>query len=111
VQTTAGLVLLADGITGFGGLYGLVPPLFFFVAMNGAVGPSSTALAMAPHAAQAGLASALLGTLSFSSGALASLAVGLLQGPSAFAMAVVVASCGVIGLALNLTLAPPPSPT
>ncbi len=72
VQTVAGVALLAAGATGFGGLYGLIPPLFLYVAMNGAVGPRSTALAMAPHAAQAGLASALLGTLGFGSGALAS---------------------------------------
>ena len=106
VQAVAGVVLLVAGATGFGGLYGLTPALFVYVAMNGAVGPSSTALAMAPHAAQAGLASALLGTLGFGSGALASLAVGLLQGPSAFAMTLVVAVSGLAGLALNLTLAP-----
>ena len=111
VQAVAGLALLAAGTTGAGGLYGLIPPLFVYVAMNGAVGPSSTALAMAPHAAQAGLASALLGTLGFGSGALASLAVGLLQGPSAFAMTLVVALCGLTGLTLNLTLARRPSPT
>jgi DHA1 family bicyclomycin/chloramphenicol resistance-like MFS transporter len=111
VQALAGLALLAAGTTGAGGLYGLIPPLFIYVAMNGAVGPSSTALAMAPHAAQAGLASALLGTLGFGSGALASLAVGLLQGPSAFAMTLVVALCGLTGLTLNLTLARRPSPT
>lgn len=109
VQAFAGIVLFAAGATGIGGLYSLIPPLFVFVAMNGAVGPSSTALAMAPHAAQAGLASALLGTLGFGSGALASLAVGVLQGPGAFGMALVVAVCGLAGLTLNLTLVRRPS--
>ena len=110
IQATAGIVLFAAGATGFGGLYGLIPPLFVYVAMNGAVGPSSTALAMAPHAAQAGLASALLGTLGFGSGAVASLALGFLQGPSAAAMTFVVAVCGAAGLTLNLLLAPRRSP-
>ncbi len=97
IQAAAGLVLLAAGVTGFGGLWGLIAPLFVTIALNGALMPSATALAMMPHAARAGLASALLGTLQFGSAALASFAVALLQGRSAVAMTLVIAAGAVIG--------------
>jgi MFS transporter, DHA1 family, multidrug resistance protein len=114
MQATAGVLLVAAAWFGFGGLYTLLPPLFIYIALNGAVMPSATALAMAPHAGRAGLASALLGTLQFGCAALASFAVAALQGHSAVPMALVVAACAVVGTTLNLVLAPParpPSPT
>jgi DHA1 family bicyclomycin/chloramphenicol resistance-like MFS transporter len=64
-QVTAVVVLAVDGFTGWGGLFGILVPLFFWVATMGFVIPNTTALAMAPFAANAGAASALLGTLQF----------------------------------------------
>ena len=65
----AGLVLLVDAYTGFGGFAGILVPLFFFIACHGFVMPNTTALAMAPHGHVAGSASALLGTVQFVLGA------------------------------------------
>jgi len=105
IQVTGGSVLLFDAITGFGGLWGIVVPLFFYVPLNGAVMPPATALAMQPHRERAGLASALMGTLQFGSSAIASLLVGLLgAGHTAIPMAAVVAGCGIIGTLLNWVL-------
>lgn len=98
IQATGGAVLLFDAVTGFGGLWGIVIPLFFYVPLNGAVMPPATALAMQPHRARAGLASALVGTLQFGMSAIASLVVGMLGGHSPVPMALVVAGCGITGL-------------
>lgn len=112
IQGVAGLLLLAAAWLRIGGLATLLPPLFCYIALNGAVMPNATALAMVPHAARAGMASALLGSLQFGCAALASLAVGAIQNQTAIPMALVIAACGVIGTTLNLTLAGrPPSPT
>lgn len=65
--------------TGAGGL----PLLLFAVATNmlfmGLLGPVAPIAALEPHSAHAGSASALLGTLQFMLGALATFAVGLLD--------------------------------
>ena len=60
---------------------------------------------MAPHGANAGVASALLGTLQFSTAALVAMAVGALHDGTALPMALVVAASGVGALAVNLALA------
>ena len=65
VAMIAGLVLLVDAYSGFGGFAGILVPLFFYIACHGFVLPNTTALAMAPHGQVAGSASALLGTLQF----------------------------------------------
>ena len=65
--------------------------------MIGAVMPLTAARAMAPHGAIAGNASALMGTLQFGAGALAGVALGVLQNGTALPMALVVAFCGVGG--------------
>ena len=64
IAGVAGLALVTAVSTGFGGFAGMLVPLFCFVACLGFVMPSTTALAMAPHGAVAGSASALLGTCS-----------------------------------------------
>lgn len=71
--------------------------LFFFVAMMGGVMPLTTALAMGPHGAVAGSASALMGTLQFSIGGACGAVLGALQDGTAVPMALVIAGCGVAG--------------
>jgi DHA1 family bicyclomycin/chloramphenicol resistance-like MFS transporter len=95
VAMTAGLVLLADASTGFGGFPGILVPLWVFIACHGFVMPNTTALAMAPHGAVAGSASALLGTLQFVLGAVAGALVGVLGNGTAVPLAAVIAGCGV----------------
>lgn len=97
VQALAALALL--GLAMFGGafgLWGVTVPLFVFVAGMGFVLPNAAALAMAPHGENAGAASALMGTLQFSAGALAALGVGSVGDASAVPMALVMAICGVL---------------
>jgi MFS transporter, DHA1 family, multidrug resistance protein len=91
---TAGVVLLVNASTGFGGFPGILVPLFCFIACHGFVMPNTTALAMAPHGRIAGSASALLGTLQFVLGATAGALVGALGNGTAAGFAAVIAGCG-----------------
>jgi DHA1 family bicyclomycin/chloramphenicol resistance-like MFS transporter len=99
VSVTAGAVLLMDAATGLGGFPGILVPLFFFIATHGFIMPNTTALAMAPHGAVAGSASALLGTVQFVLGAGAGALVGLFGNGTAVPLAAVVAGCAASALA------------
>ncbi|MGD9741936.1 MAG: Bcr/CflA family multidrug efflux MFS transporter [Dongiaceae bacterium] len=106
VQAVAGLVLLVAAATGIGGFWGLAVPLFVFVTCVGVIAPNATALAMAPQGAQAGMASALLGTIQFGIAAAAAAAVGAIHDDTARPMAAVIALCGILGLFLHRWLVP-----
>ncbi len=110
VQAVAGLALLATSATGFGGMFGVMAPLFVYVSCVGLVAPNATALAMAPYAQNAGSASALLGTLQFTIASIAAVAVGSMHVASALPMGAVICACGilaVIALVLLIQRAPP----
>jgi MFS transporter, DHA1 family, multidrug resistance protein len=94
VAMTAGVVLVLDAYTGFGGFPGILIPLFCYIACHGFVLPNTTALAMAPYGKAAGSASALLGTLQFVLGAVAGSLIGAFANGTAVPMAAVVAGCG-----------------
>lgn len=110
IQATGGIVLLIDAYTGFGGLWGIVIPLFFYTPLNGAVMPPATALAMQPHRERAGLASALVGTLQFGCSAIASAGLGALDAHSPIPMALIVAGCGVTGMLFVRVMTQPRGP-
>ena len=84
-----GLVLLVLAATGFGGLLGVLIPLWLVLASVGLAMPNAPALALSRHGEAAGTAAALLGAVQFGVGALAAPLVGML-GIGAVAMAVVV---------------------
>ena len=101
LQTIAALALVAAAATGLGGPFGIAIPLFVYVGSVGLVSPNAIALAMAPQGAQAGSASALVGTLQFSVAAIAATAVGAIRQESALPMAIIIAICGTLGLILH----------
>ncbi|GIJ47976.1 Bcr/CflA family drug resistance efflux transporter [Virgisporangium aliadipatigenens] len=84
-----GLVLLATAATGFGGLAGVLVPLWLVLTTVGLAMPNAPALALSRHGEAAGTAAALLGAVQFGVGAAAAPVVGML-GVGALAMAVVV---------------------
>ena len=96
----AALVLLALAATGFGGLPGVVGPLWAVLAAAGLALPNAPALALQRHGEAAGTAAAMLGAVQFTVGALVAPVVGLL-GNDAVAMGAVI--LGALLLAL-LTL-------
>ena len=87
----AGAVLLLFAATGFGGLPGVLIPLWLVLASAGLALPNAPALALSRHGEAAGTAAALLGAVQFGIGALAAPLVGVL-GTGAVAMAVVIAA-------------------
>jgi DHA1 family bicyclomycin/chloramphenicol resistance-like MFS transporter len=98
----AGLGLLATSATGFGGLAGVVIPLWLVLFFCGLMMPNAPAVALSAHGEAAGTAAALLGAVQFGVGALVSPVVGVL-GNNALAMALVIA-VGVLLATLVLVL-------
>ena len=97
-------VLLLVAATQWGGLWGLLVPLFLFMACQGIVAPLATSLAMASQGRQAGLASSMLGTLQFSLSAIASSFVGVWHDGTALPMVSVMALTSMMGLIAHLLL-------
>lgn len=94
----ATVTLLGAVLSGVG-LWGLLIPIFVMVASLGLIAPNATALALADRDPQtAGSASAFLGLLQFSIGAVVAPLVGLWGTTSAVPMALVIAAFGVATL-------------
>jgi MFS transporter, DHA1 family, multidrug resistance protein len=85
-----GGVLLLNAATGFGGLVGILVPLWLVLAAAGLAFPNAPALALSRHGEAAGTAAALLGAVQFGVGALSAPLVGVL-GTGAIGMAAVIA--------------------
>ena len=73
--------------------------VFISFGFLGLVVPTTAVMALDHHGEMAGTASALMGTLQFTLGALTSGIVSLLHGDPALSMGVIVAVCGLSGLA------------
>lgn len=91
----AGLSLLGQAYTGWGGLYSLEVSVFVVVSCVGFTLPNATAGALQQHGQQAGSASALFGTLTYSCGTIAALTVSALANGTTLPMAAVIAACGI----------------
>ena len=84
----------------------LLGGLFAMLASTGFIGPNATALALQEHGAQAGTASALIGLGQFVTGAVAAPLTGIVGGPGAMPLAVVVAAFAVTAAAASLLTRP-----
>ncbi|WP_375434989.1 Bcr/CflA family multidrug efflux MFS transporter [uncultured Hymenobacter sp.] len=104
VSVLAGGVLLGLASTGWGGIYGITLPLFVVVSSVGLTSPNATAGALQQYAQQAGSASALFGTLMYSCGAGAALAVSALANGTVVPMAAVMAGCAATACVLYRVL-------
>jgi MFS transporter, DHA1 family, multidrug resistance protein len=82
-----GAVLLTASVVAGAGLAGVIPSLFIAVGGLGFVPSNSVALALGPHGADAGTASALIGVIQFLIGAIAAPLAGV-AGESAVPMAI-----------------------
>ena len=107
--TGAGLLLNLVVLTGLAGpQHGVLPiamPLMWVMASLGFLAPNATVLALTAHARHAGSASAMLGTLQFSFGAVAGLLMGIFSAVSMVPMALVILA-GVIGVNVAFRLRP-----
>jgi DHA1 family bicyclomycin/chloramphenicol resistance-like MFS transporter len=79
-------------------IWAVLLPLFLFIASLGFVGPNSTALALAHQGRQAGLASALFGTLQWTVAMFSSFMVSRLHNGTILPMTSVMLTCSLISV-------------
>ena len=101
LQMVAAAVFVIDVIAGWGGLFGILIPLFVWIATMGFVIPNTTGLAMAPFAANAGAASAMLGVLQFVLAAVSSGLVAAAADGTALPMVGCMALFSLVALLIN----------
>jgi len=101
VEIFAGVALVAVAATGFGGLAGLMVPLFVYITGLGFITGNTVAAAMAEVSAGRGAASALIGVLQFGLAALVSFVLGAIQDATALPMALAIAGGAVGALAMS----------
>lgn len=101
-QTAAAAIALAFALAGWGGLFGLIPWLFVYCALPGAVNPTAAGLALMGFGESAGMASALMGILIYGGGAVASLAMGAFNPTTAVPMAGLMLVCALLALLVDL---------
>jgi len=86
ITAALGMVLFGMALAGVGGFWGMAIPQLLFVSMLGFNFANGLALALTPHGASAGTASALFGTLQFLLAGLAGAAVSALYDGTPLAM-------------------------
>ena len=99
LSALAGIALLFNAYTGFGGLAGIMIPVAIFIACISFTGPNSNAIALSYFPKSAGSANALAGALRFSFAGIASALVGVFHDGTAVPMTAVMAGCGILSLA------------
>jgi DHA1 family bicyclomycin/chloramphenicol resistance-like MFS transporter len=92
-SAAAAVVLLADALSGFGGPFGIMIPLFFVVSSLGFVSTNAMAGGLAVDPARAGTVSALLGTAQFAFAGIVAGAAGLISHEPAISMALAIVVC------------------
>ncbi len=96
------LILFCVSLFDHAALPFLLVGLFGYASCLGAISPNTSALSMATQGGRAGAASALLGSLTYTAGMVAGLAVSLLEGHSALPLASVMLVCGALSLLCGL---------
>ncbi|HEY4364797.1 MAG TPA: Bcr/CflA family multidrug efflux MFS transporter [Bryobacteraceae bacterium] len=104
VQCAAGVLLVGAALVRAPQLWGVGAPLWMYLASVGFVFPNAVALAMAHHGRNAGMASALLGTIQFSMAAVATIVMGTVNSSTAMPMAAIIGACGTMAVGTHLWL-------
>ena len=109
VLATCTLAFVA--VSGWGGLYALILPLTATMFSCGFIMPNAAVGALSRQGAQAGTASALMGTMQFCIAAVSGVLVGVLDNGTAIPMAVLMACGAALALTFDLKRAVPPPPS
>nr|WP_294895307.1 Bcr/CflA family multidrug efflux MFS transporter [uncultured Pedobacter sp.] len=99
-QLIIAILFLAGAFFNWFGLYETTVMLFLFLCCIGIANPNGVALSLAPFSENAGTASSLMGAIQLGAGALSSLAIGLLNSPTAIPMTVVMTATSLIALVI-----------
>jgi DHA1 family bicyclomycin/chloramphenicol resistance-like MFS transporter len=100
----AGILLALDARTGWGGLMGLVIPLFLFVSASGFIIANSIAGALGSFPERAGSVSALIGAIQYGTGITGSALVGIFADGTPWPMGCVIALMSIGSLLCALLL-------
>src|SRR5688572_25882261 len=106
IQLTAGTLLLGGAWADFLPLYAVAILFFVYVSSVGCLFPNITAMAMAPHGARAGSASALIGVLQFALAAASASVIGAVNSGTAVPVAVVIGTCSILAVVLHRAMVP-----
>jgi DHA1 family bicyclomycin/chloramphenicol resistance-like MFS transporter len=106
IAAASGIAVAEAGRTGWGGLAGLVIPLFVFVSATGLIVANSIAGALSSYPQRAGAVSALVGAIQYGSGIVGSAAVGVFADGTPWPMAWVIALGGIGSLSCAWFLVP-----
>lgn len=107
VNALVGALALLFGLTGWGGLFGLILWIFIFCAMIGVINPTAAGLTMLHFGHAAGMASALIGIFLYGGGFLASLLMGAIHAQTPVPMTALMCLFGVLGLTTYVLFRPP----
>ncbi len=100
VQATAACCLLASTLLHIDSVPVIAICLFFCIGSQGLLGPTTAMLSLEPHPKTAGAASALMGALQFTCGAVSSSLVSVFFNGTSVPFAAVIAGCALAGLTL-----------
>ena len=100
-MTSTAFMLVAAVVGGWGFL-SIAVPVFFCMSCQGFTMPNTVVGALSRHAAHAGAASALMGTLHFTLGAVSGLLVGVLTNGTAIPMAGLMFGCAVCAVLCDM---------
>lgn len=98
ILAISGLVLAVDARFGWGGLAGLVLPVFVYMSMNGFIVANSVAGALAAFPHKAGSASSVVGAMHYGSGILSAAMVGWFSDGTPWTMAWIMGAAGISSL-------------
>lgn len=101
-QAIAGSLMLILALNNSLTLYGIIILIFCFLACQGFVFPNTSALALNPFSKSAGSASALLGTIQLSIGAIASVLVSIAHNRTNIPMVSIMAACAIVSYLILL---------
>jgi DHA1 family bicyclomycin/chloramphenicol resistance-like MFS transporter len=101
-QVILGIIFLVGALSGWYALAGTLVMIFLILCCVGLTNPNTAALSMAPFARNAGVASALLGTMQLGLGAASSFAVSIFSSRSATPLAAIMAISSAIALCILL---------
>lgn len=104
VQAIAGSFMLILALSNSLTLHGIIVLIFCFLACQGFVFPNTSALALNPFSKSAGSASALLGTIQLSIGAIASVLVSIAHNRTNIPMVSIMAACAILSYLILLLI-------
>ena len=99
-QMITGAILFIGSANGFLDVYSTITLIFLFLSCQGFIFPNTSALSMAPFHKNAGSASALMGGIQMTFGALSSMIVSALSNATAMPMTGVMALCSLTAVCI-----------